>query len=834
MIHFGFIKKELLQAKSQSFIFVLCVALSITTLISLNGLKVSVNESILGDTRKLSGGDVIVRSHYPFSSQINETLAGVTKADDALLSASLEFYSVLQDVTSENSLLVNIKSVEQNYPLYGEVQLKSGRSLHKVLKPGFVVVVQQLLDRLELGVGDTVKAGKAELVIIDIVLHEPSQPVNFFVLGPRMLVAAKDLSRMDLVKAGSRATYKTSIKTKDAEAFDRVERELVAASEIGQEKIETFKNSRSRVKRFFENLFFFLSLISIFTLLLAGIGMQSSLGALLRQKEKTLAVIKSMGASNGFILLNYYILVFTLGLVGTVLGIFAAAIFTKMLPALLVGLVPLNSFSGLSLGTILQGFLLGILAVSFFTFLPLYNLRNIRPVVIFHNAADGVKKSFVYYVMIAGGMILLTILVALQLKDVMIGAYFLLGCLGLIVFVYLFTWLTSKIIAKIPISSLIVKQSIKSLFRPGNSSKAVIVTLASALSVLLTIFLLQKNLHTNFVDSFPKDAPTLFAIDIQPHQKAQFIEIVGKEPVLHPVIRARLLAINDIPVNREKELKKKRDSLAREFNLSYRENLLANEYFVQGESLFGNSELDKDLVAVSILDMVTDIGGIQYGDILSFNVQGRPMNAKVTSVRSRSGSKLSPFFYFIFPTEVLQHAPQTFFAALHIDHEKVSGVEKAIVSAMPNVSMINMAETAKQLDGVVQKLSSIVTTFAAFSIFAGCLILVSSVFSTRIDRIQETVFYKILGSNSSFVRRVFLYENMLLGFVSSCIAIMIAQLVSWSICRFMFEISPNSYAVSCIVFMIVIIGLVVCIGVAGSYSIVKHKPALFLQNQGDL
>ena len=129
-----------------------------------------------------------------------------------------------------------------------------------------------------------------------------------------------------------------------------------------------------------------------------------------------------------------------------------------------------------------------------------------------------------------------------------------------------------------------------------------------------------------------------------------------------------------------------------------------------------------------------------------FNVQGVPMKAEVSSIRSRTKSMLYPFFYFVFPEKNLRAAPQTFFGALKVNKSEIAQLQNTIVNRFPNISTINVGETAAELEKIMQKLSTIINFFASFSILAGALILVSSVLATRMARIKEAVYYKVLGA----------------------------------------------------------------------------------------
>lgn len=833
MLHSRFIFRELLQGKNQALIFVCCVALALTTLVALNSFQESVHRSILADARTLHGGDIIIHSHSEFTAGLTKAVADLERQRLAVSATTFEFYSVVRPLSADASLLANIKIAGPAYPLYGRLELKSGRDLDRVLGPGSVVVEQEILDRLHLQEGDQLHVGSGVLRIADVVRHEPDRPVNLFALGPRVFVALADRDQVDLIKKGSRIDYLLRLKVFDQKQIDHLADQLKGQAETSQERVDTFRTASSGVKKFFDNLLFFLSLISIFTLLLAGIGMQSSLAALLREREQTIAIAKALGASNSFLLRHYLVLVVILGLAGSGVGILAGITLEHLSPWLFAGFIPNNRPYAASAAEVATWLVLGLVGVLLFTYLPLYRMRQVKPWAIFRRETAAPPRGLSFYLVLALGLLFLAGVIVDQLEDVRIGLSFMLGAVLLIAIIAGMTHLALKGCARARVSSLSGRQALKSLFRPGNASRAIITTLAAALAVLLSIYLVEDNLHATFVASYPADAPNLFCLDIQTEQKEQFSRTIPVSAQFYPIIRARLNSINGEAINRQKELSRRRDNLAREFNLTYREGLLEDEVLLAGKALFRQEWQEKETVQVSILDTVAEMGDMHLDDLLQFNIQGVPLTARVTSIRTRTRSRLYPFFYFVFPEQVLKAAPQTFFAALLVDKAAIPQLENKIVAAFPNVSAINMAETAAALGTLLAKLTNIVNVFALFSILAGGLIVVSSVFATRLARTREAVYYKVLGGNTWFVTRVFVYENILLALFSSMFAVILAQAGSWALCRFFLDIPYRPGLIASLLLVVLTTLVVVGVGLLSSISIISQKPALFLREQAD-
>lgn len=826
-----FLFREIQHSKSQAVVFVLCVTLSLVSIVAINSFRHDVRQSIVSDVRGLHGGDIIVHSHYEFSQPLQQELDTLAGQPGMERVRTWEFYSVARREDGRDSLLSNIKAVEQGYPLYGEVELVSGRDFSAVLQPGKAIVAAPLLQRLDLAVGERLLLGESSFEIVDVISRESLRPVDFFNFGPRIFVSADDLEQMDLVKKGSRVNFETLVKVADAGRIDSIVASLQDKTVFGQERVATSTTANSGVKRFFDNLLFFLSLVSVFTLLLAGIGMQSSLAALLRQKEKSFAILRSLGATGAFLLRHYLLLVFILSAIGCALGIFSGLLLEKSFTRLFAGLLPDNIVLGGTIFDVLEGIGLGIMVVGFFTFLPLSRIKNIKPAAVFRKDSDPGLPARGLFVLIACGVILLTGLVVRQLEDVRIGLYFIGGVLALIAVISILIGTMLALLSRVVIAALPLRQAARSLLRRGNATRTIVVTLASALAVLMTIYLVEDNLHGTYISSYPADAPNLFCLDIQKDQQQGFLELVGEDVQLFPIIRARLTSINGKMINRKEEAKKRGDSLAREFNLTYREQLLDDELLVQGGSLFGKEPLAKGMVPVSILDSVAEMGDMKIGDGLLFNIQGVPLQAQVSSIRSRNKSMLYPFFYFVFPEKSLQAAPQNFFGALKVEKEKISEMENTIVNRFPNISTINVSETAVELDKIMQKLSTIINFFASFSLLAGALILISSVFATRMARMKEAVYYKVLGADSRFVLQVFFLENLQLALLSGGCALLVAQTGSWGLCHFLLDIAYDPNWLTSLLMLGLTVCLVVSLGLLSSLSILRQKPVRFLREQ---
>ena len=624
--------------------------------------------------------------------------------------------------------------------------------------------------------------------------------------------------------------YTILAKVANQKDLDRISRGLKTAALPDRERVETYRTANSGVKRFFDNFLFFLNLIGIFTLLLAGIGIQSSLSALLKEQERTIAIMKAVGARSRFIMAQYFGVVSILGLAGTFLGIASSFLLQRVLPGLFRGLLPENVELTISGAAVLEGLLLGLLVVTLFTFLPLYRLKEVRPRAIFGKEEQAANRSRSTLLLAGVGAMFFVAMVLARIEDLKTGIYFVLG-VGILIFAaFIFTEAVLRILKKLRTRNLALRQAMRGLFRPRNATRAIIVTLTASLTVILTVGMVEENLDATFVRSFPPDAPNLFFIDIQPAQKDAFSKDLGLPAEYYPIVRGNVVAVNGQAVNAEQERQRRGDNLAREFNLTYRGHLLDDERIVSGKGLFRD---DWPEAQVSVLDTVQKMRDMNVGDILTFRIQGIPLEARISSIRTRTRASLQPYFYFVFPEQVMKDAPRTFFTAVHLDKESVGPLRNRIAARFPNISIIDVSEAVVVFSRIMDRLSSILRFFTLFSVVAGVLIIISSVFATRYARTQEAVFFTVLGARGRFVLAVFALESLIIGLASGVIALLFSHVIGLIVCRAVLDIAYKPFVGAGILTVLGITLMVATIGLAASVPILRQRPAQFLREQAE-
>ncbi len=826
MRHLPFILRQVRQSSQQAGLFVLCVALSLTTLTAFSGFSRSMENALQDDARTLQAADIIIRSYDPIPIPLARAIERMSDQGRLRRSAIHEFYSMVRAPEQSAAVLSSLKVVEPGYPFYGRVALRSNRDFQTVLSPGTCIVEQTLLDRSGLSVGDALAVGYTTLTITDVVTAEPDRPLELFSFGPRVFIHAADLKSLGLMGTGSRIRRIVLIKVLDPSRIDTVAAVLKQTVPDDTVRIDTFLTARSAIKRFLDNFLFFLKLVGLFILIVSGLGIQSTLKAFLDEKQRSIAVMKAVGATGRFITIHFSLVVLFLGAIGTGVGILAGVAAQSGLGRLLAPFLPDHLSSSLSWTGITEAVVLGFFVVALFSLQPLYRTSQMRPLAIFNRQSATSRWPAI----VSGLLVLLffLLLVLWHMQDLRFGLYFVGAIVAMVLVAALLAQLTLAVLRRLPVRQLILRQAIRGLFRRGNATRAILITLTVALAVIFGDSLIERNLNATFVRSFPADSPNAFFVDIQPTQTETFSQTIGQPIQFYPIIRARITAVNDSAIDHRRESRKRRDNLSRVFNLTYRQTLLDDETLIDGTSLFRG---DWNEPQVSVMDTIVDMQPMKIGDRLHFKIQGVPLTARISSIRARDNRSLSPFFYFVFPPSVLEKAPQTLFAALRVPENQMGALQVKIVSAFPNVSVIDLSQTLSTFIRLMGRLARILRAFSIFSIAAGVLILVSAILATRAERVVESVYYKILGAGRRFVLGVFAVENLLIGLLSSALALIMAQAGAWYVCTVKLDIGYRPFMATSLVMIGLTVLLTVGVGLTASRTIVAKKPVVYLREQ---
>lgn len=834
-------RREIRSSWKRLLFFFICIGVGVGAIVALRSMIQSVNRAVAGEARQLLTADVQADSTRPFTS---ETLAVINKlARPPLVEARTETIEAATmvrpaDASREGALMVELKGVEPPFPLYGEFKLEDDKLFdHALLADGGALVAPLLIERLGVGVGDEIKIGTSTFKIRGVVRQEPGGAGGFR-LGPRVFVSRQSLEEAGLTEFGSRARRRLLFKTREG-GMEELVKDLRAALGNNLVTVRSYKESQENLSEQFARAENYLALTGLVVLVLGGIGVSSVTRVFIEQKKKTIAVLKCLGGTGRQITAAYLAQVIALGFAGSLLGVALAKAALFVVEYKFAESLPAQMSYALQPNAVAQGFGLGLLISVLFSALPLLRVRHIKPNMLLREASTDAPRRVVDIgrgaigLTVVGGLILVA---AWQAGSFKVGIFFLGGLAVAAGLLYAAAWLLILIVRRARhANSFALRQSINSLYRPGNQTRVIVMAVGLGVFLVMAIQSLQSNLLREFDLTRRGNLPNMFLIDVQKDQAEGVARIVeqttGARPELIPTVRARIFAINNREIDLEAtEMKKERGLLGREYVVTYRPQLDANETIVGGKFWEATPASDPE---VSIEEGLRGLAGLDVGGTITFDIQGRKLTARVTNVRRVDWRNSRTGFLVLFRPGALENAPQTFVGAINgpTAEPQRSHFQRALLDQYPNLSVIDVADIVRSINRILSNITLAVSFIGGFVFLSGVLILIGSIAMTKFQRIYEAAILKTLGARRRMLLAILLTEYGLLGLVAGIIGSLASVGLSYAVARYVLDIPYLFTPAVNLAGIVVTILLVTAVGALSSFDVLTRKPLSILRAQ---
>jgi putative ABC transport system permease protein len=382
-------------------------------------------------------------------------------------------------------------------------------------------------------------------------------------------------------------------------------------------------------------------------------------------------------------------------------------------------------------------------------------------------------------------------------------------------------------------ASYVIRQGVANLFRPENQTVPVTLAIGFGVFLIATLYVVQRNLVSQFALDASPDRPNLVLFDIQVDQKDGVGEILRRhgggapEGGVTPIVPARIARVNGRPADSLRT----RWAARREYRNTYRDTLVEGEELVSGVWWQGPRHLTPDTYPrISIEEEVAAELGVGVGDRITWNVQGVEIETQIASVRRVVWARFQPNFFVVFEPGVLEQAPQTFVTLTRIDHPtRRAELQRDMVLAYPNVSALDLTLVQRALDGVLASVSLAVRFMALFSIGAGLVILIGALAASRFQRLREAVLLKTMGATGGQVRRIMLTEYVAWGSLAAFVGVLLAGVAGWALVTFLFESTYRVPVLELAGVWILVCALTAAVGFANSGSVLRGTPLAVLR-----
>lgn len=822
--------------------FFICLSIGVAAIVAIRSVIQNVRGVFAGEARALISADLIVTSNQPLPEATEAQLDSRLAAATAVSHPSVEVATMVRgaDTQALATRMVELRAVGRGFPFYGELKLAGGEPFdYRLLEDYGALVRPELLAQLGLRVGDRLLIGKTPFTIRGVIEAEPGRRLGAFSLGPRVFISHDALQETGLLTFGSRASYQRLVKAPDA-VVDGLVSTLRSDFMNTFARVRSYKATEDDIGEDFERAENYLSLVGLVIVILGGIGVSSVTRVFVAQKIKSIAILKCLGGRSAQLLAIYMTQVVALGLAGSAFGVALAAAIIAAIPTALVAAATPGIVIDYSLtaSAVVQGFGIGLLVSVLFSLVPLLEIRDVKPSLLLRAEATGRRwdaLQITVLVLVVAGLVAMTIWQAGSLR---IGAIVAIGFAAATVVLHLAGIALIRGIQPLARARWFpLRHAVLQLSRPGSQARIVLLAVGLGSFFIVGVRSLQENLVREFTVNLSDEMPDMFLLDVQQDQVTAMTALLGKwrqpqapAPRLLPVLRARVTGVEGTEVALENyEDVRGRGSLAREYTVTYRPALESNETVVAGRFWDATAS---PVPEVSIEDSLRERFRINVGDMVRFDILGRVVEARVTSVRQVDWSDgRAGGFMFVFRPGPLDDAPHgfiSFFRGPETGADRAA-LQGEIVRQFPNVSVIDGREMIAALRTIVDNVTLAVTVVGSLVVLSGLLILIGAVAMTKFRRIYEAAIFKTLGATRRMIATVLFLEYGVLGALSGTIGSVGAIALTWGISRFALDIPWTPLPLVTAGGIVISAVLVAVVGVAASWDVLQRKPLATLR-----
>ena len=826
--------REIRASWKRLLFFFICIAIGVGSIVTLRSVIQSVRGALARESRGLLAADLLVTSNRPFSARLLASLDREQAAGRIAAKAeAVETTTMVRpaDTTKVAARMVELRAVDSSFPFYGTLTLQQGTYSHALVKGRGVLVRPELLAQLNVTIGDSILIGTETFQIRGVIASEPGRRLGAFSLGSRVIIDRADLDATGLLTFGSRATRQMLLRVPDR-SLDALASDLREAFVNEFVGVRSYKRSEDQIGENLTRAENYLSLVGLVVLILGGIGVSSVTRVFVQQKIRSIAILKCIGATTPRVLAVYMGQVLLLGLAGSLLGVGIAAVVVASVPSLLGDLATMFQVNyALTWPSVVQGLGVGVLVSVLFSVVPLLEVRLVKPSLLLRqDVPPSPSLDWVKWGVTAAVAAALVGIAAWQAGSLRVGLLISAGFVATAFVLHLAGVILVRAVQPLRHSpSFALRQAVLHIARPGNQTRVILLAVGLGAFFILGVRSLQANLLRDFTVQAGENAPDMFLLDIQADQREALTAFVsgqtGASPVLMPVLRARVTAVEGRAVELDTyEQVRGRSNLSREFTVTYRAALSANETVIAGQWWGSAATAEPE---VSIEEGFLDRTPIQIGDRMRFDVLGRAVTARVASIRRvdwqdfRAGG-----FMFVFSPGTFEGAPHTYISTLKgpTDPAARARLQAGMVRQFPNVSVVDLREILQTIQGVVSNVSLAITVVGGLVLLSGVLILIGAISMTKFRRVYEAAILKTLGATSGLIALMLLLEYGVLGAIAGLVGALGAIALSWGVARYALELPWDPTPWITVIGVLATTALVAVIGVAASLDVLRKKP----------
>ncbi|TYA59159.1 ABC transporter permease [Formosa maritima] len=822
-------------SKIRLLLFMSSIILGIAAVVTIQLFSNNLKDNIKSQSKTLIGADYIIDSKQLPTERAQAIIDSLKPG-----AKEVNFVSMIAFPKNGGTKLVKVQGLDGNFPFYGKINTEPVSAASSYQALGGALVDATLMLQFNIIPGDSIKVGEVTLPIAGALKSMPGNSAISSSVAPPVVIPYRFIDATELLQFGSRKEYQYYYKASDTLNLIRLEEKLETALDIENADLDTHTSTTRRLGRRYDNVCKFLNLAAFIALLLGCIGIASSVHIYIKEKLNPIAILKCMGASRRQSFLIFLIQIAGIGIVGGIIGSLIGVMLQTVFPYLLKDFLPFTLEISISALPILIGIFLGLSMSVLFALLPLLRTWYVSPLDVLRVDEKGSQEPRKVRLMVFGVILVFLFLFSLWLiKDALYALAFVVATL------LTFAMLASVAIGFIKIIkrffpkhwSFTARQSLLNLFRPNNQTVVLVVAIGLGTFLISTLYFTKDILLAKTEIGQTEQNANIIILDVQRDQRDDVARTITTNnlPVLNniPLVTMRMQSLNGRLVNeiRQDSTRQIRGWLLNhEFRTTYRDSLSDSEELMAGK--WYSNVKQGEPVMISISENLAMDAKLNVGDPVVFNVQGVLIETTVGSIRKVDWSQIQLNFSIVFPTGVLEQAPQfNVFSTMAPTEASSAALQQELVAKYPNVSIIDLRQIFSLVDDILEKVSWVINFMAFFSIFTGIIVLIGSVRTSKYQRIKESVLLRTLGAKNKHILQISAFEYLFLGLLGSLVGLVLALVSSLCLALFVFK---EPFIPSGIPFMVFLPGitlLVLAIGLSNIQTVLKSSPLEVLRKE---
>lgn len=774
-------------------VFAACLLLGVALVAAGGGLYRQVAGSLQADVRALFGGDLEVQQHQPLPPA---ALAWMAARGE--VSRVVQLRSMLR-VADGRSQLIELQSADARYPLYGALQLAPDEPLDSLLaqRDGHwgIAVDAVLARRLGLQTGDRVAVGDADLAVRAVVLYQPDRSLRADWGAAPVLVSDGGLAATGLVQPLSRVGYAYRVRT--AQTPEDWRQAFLAAFPALDAEVRSVTDRSDRIAQVLGQIGSGLLLVGFSALFIGGLGVFNSVQAYLQGKLGTLATLRALGLRDArlaaVVLLQVGMLALGASTAGALLGsagaVAGVALAGESLPLSLAPsalLVP---------GAIAM--LFGVLTALAFSLPALGRALTVSPAALFRGLDGSTLRTprLAWGLTAAMGVVVVAGLVQVM-PDPRFGAAFVVVAAGLLL-------LLEAVLRAVQAAAgwalahprwrpgFELRVALAGLQRPGSPLRASLLSLGSALTLLVACTLVVAVLLRTVNDTVPQQAPGLVLYDVQTEQLPLLDDLLQAAPSLDramtaPLVLGRLTTVNGQAL-RDSDDAGRRVEARDEHKLSHRAGNIDDVMIIRG-AWWPADHRGPPVVAME--DREADQLGLQVGDRLVFDILGTPVPVQLVAIYAQRRFQSRLWLEAIFSDGVLDPFITRHVGAAYLSADDALAVQDRLAAVAPNIVSVRTQTVLDTTRRLMARASAGLAVIAGACLLAGLLVLASVVAASRARQVYEASVMHALGARLGSLRRVLQWEYLLLAGVTAVFATGVGSALAAVLLRTRMDLDP--------------------------------------------